>query len=149
MGVKRPSYVVYQQVEKQLSADELRDLQRDLFHLAFIYWKALPLYYRQFLIRVYTHDRESLLVYLLEETPLGALRHSLYRPDLVLQLMHILERSKPVGRKSFLHLGFGLLLVFDFPFRLRTMAEYLRRQQPTAGDLLQIAGKIEVTGDFD
>ncbi|MDD4515978.1 hypothetical protein [Massilibacteroides sp.] len=149
MGTKRPSYAVYKQVEKDLSAEQLQNLQRDLFHLAFAYWKSLPNYYRKFLIRVYKHDRESLLIYLLEETPLGELRHSLYKPELVLKLMYMLEKNKKVGRISYLSVAFGLLLSFDYPFKLRTMAEYLRRQQPSAGELLQMAGKIEITGDFD
>ena len=132
LGTKRPTVAVF-----------------DIFMLAFGYWNELPAYFREFLVRLFVHDRECLLHFLLEETPLKELRYPLLKPDLVLKLMFILEKNKKTGRISYLHLAFALLVSFRYPYTLRTLAEYLRKQQPVAGDLLQLAGKIQITGDFD
>lgn len=149
LGAKRPTVVLFEKVLNELSAKDQELLKKDVFLLAFSHWEELPSYFRQFLIRFFTHDREILLSFLLEKTPLGDLRFPLVKPELVLKLMYILEKNRTKGRISYLHLAFALLVSFRFPFKLRTLAEYLRRQQPVAGDILQLSGKIEITGDFD
>ncbi|WP_085537624.1 hypothetical protein [Massilibacteroides vaginae] len=149
LGSSRPTAPLCKEVFNQLSETKRNRLRKDLFFLAFVHWKDLPLFFRRFLVRLFIQDRELLLCYLLEDTPLGELRCPLYKPDLLLTLLHILEKSKVNGRKSYLHLAFSLLIAFRYPYTLRTLAEYLRTKQPVAGELLQLAGLIEITGDFD
>lgn len=149
LGTKHPTTALYENVLNQLPANEQLRLKNDIFLLAFGYWNQLPEYFHQFLINYFTHDRESLLDFVLENTLLGALRYKLSHPQLVIKVFHILERNKKVGRLSYLHLAFVLLISFDYPYKLRTLAEYLRRGDLTAGELLQLAGKIEINGDFD
>ena len=149
LGSPRPTPPLFKEVFNQLQEPKRKRLRKDLFYLAFVHWKELPLFFRKFLIRLFSHDREFLLDYILEDTPLGELRHPLYKPDLVLSLMHILEQNKTTGRISYLHMAFSLLIAFRYPYKIRTLSEYLRTKQPVAGELLQMAGKIEITGDFD
>lgn len=149
LGTKRPTVSLFNQVLNNLSTKDQQRLRKDVFHLAFGHWNEIPAYFQKFLVRLFVHDREMLLCFLLEETPLKALRYPLLKPDLVLKLLFILEKNKTNGRISYLHLAFALLISFRYPYKLRTLAEYLRKQQPVAGDLLQLAGIIEITGDFD
>lgn len=149
LGQPRPTAKRFKEVFNQLPDYEREQLRKDILLLAFAHWSQLPAYFQRFLVDVFKQDRELLLSFLLEETPLGQLRYALFDRDLVLKLFYIVERNKREGRLSFRHLAFVLLLAFDYPYTLRTLAEYLRRQQPLAGEVLQLAGRIEITGDFD
>lgn len=149
LGTRRPTVQLYEKTVSQLSGNDRQRLRKDLFYLAFCCWEELPGYFRHFLIHLFRHDRELLLSYLLAETPLGELRYSLFNPDLVIKFMHMLEKNKKKERISYLHLAFALLISFRYPYKIRTLAEYLRKKQLVASELLQMAGKIEITGDDD
>lgn len=149
-GVNRPTVALYESAIAKLTEKEAEQLNKELFRLSFGYWSELPDYYRRFFLRLYIHDRERLLRYVLQETPLGEMRYKLHKPDLFIQLMHGMEASRKDKKVSYRHLSISLLLGFEFRFTPETLNKYLKQPPKSTqpSDLLYVMGLIEVEDDY-
>ena len=135
-----PTVAIYDEVVKTLSEDGKLKLDRKIFGLAFSYWDELPRYYRVFILRLYKHDRQMFLDLLLKHSPLGKMRYPLTRPKMLIKMFHLLEATERRHKPSNRQLAFSMLLIFDFPYAVTTLAIYLSKKSPNAEEVLMLAG---------
>lgn len=148
LGTNRPSVDLLKTTLNQLPEDKAEQLKKDLFYLAFMHWNSLTAYYRKFLFKWLTSDRDVLMYYLINNTILGALRFKPDDPMLLIGLMHILVVSMMVAKNSVRHLTFCLKISFDIPYTSRTLANYILNKIPKPSDILDWISRIKMKDEY-
>ena len=146
-GVVKPTVALFESEMEKLPLAESAVWRLLVFRLSFGYYARLPLRYKKFVCKYLKHDRLGYTAYLTRHTPLGGLRYRLVHPGLFLKMVHLLACEPENGKISYLHLASCLLLSFDLPNTLRTLAEKLRVCRHAPDELLQLLGKVEIWED--
>lgn len=121
-----------------------------LCRLAFGYYDKLPVPFRKFTDKYMKHNRALYVDYLIHHTPIAGLRYSLQNPGMLIQILHILENANNQGRIMYHHLASCLLIIFDYPYELNTLGDYICRSVPTAEgikDFFELIGRIKINGE--
>lgn len=143
---KIPSVRDFNREIDALPLDEKRERLYPIFRIAFTSWSVLNGKCRMFIKRVIEHDRQIWLDYVLERTVIGALRYHVQFPDALLKAVKIVEYENRRGKISLNHLSMGILMVFDYNYRLSTMGDYLRRVKVDVEDGLRFLGVVRIEG---
>ena len=87
--------------------------------------------------------------YLVSCTVLGKFRYTLHNPALLLPVLHVLENANRRGRVPYAHLSSLLLLIFDYPYTLGTLRQYLSRipEAELLHDFLELVAEIRIQGE--
>lgn len=78
----------------------------------------------------------------------GDLLYSPFRPELLLELVKLVEFTDRETPPSSLEIASCLLMGFDYPGSVRGLASHLREAGHSAEAVLVLAGKREVTDEF-
>jgi hypothetical protein len=128
MGTDHPTVSSFNQVFNQSSNDKRECIVLDLILLATYSYEELPLRYRRFIQALIAHNRQQFVDFIVH-TVIGSLRVEMPLPHLFLKFIAVLSKYLAWKGKQRL-IAMLLLLVFDLPFKVRTVAEYLQRQCP-------------------
>ena len=148
-GGKDPNVSLF---EKKLSAMSVGTRERrlnELCGLAFGHCEEFPRKYRKFVYLYLRYNHACYVDYLVSHTALGKFRYTLYNPALLLPVLHVLENADRRGRISYSHLASLLLLIFDYPYELSTLRQYLSRipEAELLHDFLELAAQIRIQGE--
>ena len=117
-----------------LGPDERESWKMDVCSLGYgDYYRKMPGAYRKF-IRKYMER--------------GDLLYSPFRPELLLELVKLVEFTDRETPPSSLEIASCLLMGFDYPGSVRGLASHLREAGHSAEAVLVLAGKREVTDEF-
>ena len=117
-----------------LGPDERESWKMDVCSLGYgDYYRKMPGAYRKY-IRKYTVR--------------GDLLYSPFRPELLLELVKLVEFTDRETPPSSLEIASCLLMGFDYPGSVRGLASHLREAGHSAEAVLVLAGKREVTDEF-
>ena len=94
------------------------------------------------------HDRECERCSIRKYTVRGDLLYSPFRPELLLELVKLVEFTDRETPPSSLEIASCLLMGFDYPGSVRGLASHLREAGHSAEAVLVLAGKREVTDEF-
>lgn len=86
--------------------------------------------------------------YIRKYTVRGDLLYSPFRPELLLELVKLVEFTDRETPPSSLEIASCLLMGFDYPGSVRGLASHLREAGHSAEAVLVLAGKREVTDEF-
>jgi hypothetical protein len=148
MGTDHPTVSSFNQVFNQSSNDKRECIVLDLTLLATYSYEELPLRYRRFIQALIAHNRQQFVDFIVH-TVIGSLRVEMPLPHLFLKFIAVLLQIFWHGKANYRLIAMLLLLVFDLPYKVRTVAEYLQRSKFRAEDFLMLLGKIEVTDDLN
>ena len=112
------------------------------------YYRKMPGAYRKFIRKYMEHDRECERCYIRKYTVRGDLLYSPFRPELLLELVKLVEFTDRETPPSSLEIASCLLMGFDYPGSVRGLASHLREAGHSAEAVLVLAGKREVTDEF-
>ena len=144
LGTKEPTITSFRNALRTLPEKERESMKRDIFALAFLYWPELAKYQQGYVETILGHEPEMLLTYLIKDTVLGALRYPVKEPESFCKFFHIFSKSKMNHKISTRHLAFSLLLGFDIPLKVRTLAEYIHRKKPDADDVFGFVQRLDI-----
>ena len=121
----------------------------ELCSLAFGYYEELPRKYRKFVYLYLRHNRACYVNYLVSHSVLGKFRYTLHNPGLLIPVLHVLENADRRGRMPYSHLASLLLLIFDYPYKLDTLRQYLSRipEAELLQDFLELVAQIRILGE--
>jgi hypothetical protein len=144
LGGKEPTITSFRNALKTLPEEEREVMKRDLFALAFLHWPELAKYQQDYVKTILGHEPEMLLTYLIENTVLGSLRSPVKEPESFFKFFHIFSKSKMNHKLSIRRLAFSLLLGFDLPLKVRTLAEYIHRKKPDTDDVFGFVQRLDI-----
>jgi hypothetical protein len=144
LGRKKPTITSFRNALKSLSEQEREMLKRDIFNLAFLYWSNLKQYQQDYVETILGHEPEMLLTYLINDTVLGSLRYPVKEPEPFFKFFHIFSKSKMNHKISKRRLAFSLLLIFDIPLKLRSLAEYIHTKKPDTDDVCGFVERLDI-----
>ena len=149
-GKELPSVELFEKILSEMPEKEAIELKKEMYRFSFCYWNDMLQFHRNFYKKLFIRDRDSLLKFLLNETPLGILRYELHLPKLLIKVLHLLEIPKKAMGKhlSFRHLAFSLSLSFCYNLALGTLADYLSAKNPDTTEILYLAGKIPIEDTY-
>lgn len=132
-----------------LGPDERESWKMDVCSLGYgDYYRKMPGAYRKFIRKYMEHDRECERCYIRKYTVRGDLLYSPFRPELLLELVKLVEFTDRETPPSSLEIASCLLMGFDYPGSVRGLASHLREAGHSAEAFLVLAGKREVTDEF-
>lgn len=132
-----------------LGPDERESWKMDVCGLGYgYYYRKMPGAYRKFIRKYMEHDRECERRYIRKYTVRGDLLYSPFRPELLLELVKLVEFTDRETPPSSLGIASCLLMGFDYPDSVRGLASHLREAGHSAEAVLVLAGKREVTDEF-
>lgn len=148
-GGKDPSVLLFEKKLSLMSAKIRERRLNELCSLAFGDYEELPCKYRKFVYLYLRHNRACYVDYLVSRSVLGKFRYSLNNPELLLPVLHVLENAGRSGRISYAHLASLLLLVFDYPYALGTLKQYLSHvpEAELLHDFLELVAEIRIQGE--
>jgi hypothetical protein len=144
LGTKEPTITSFRNALRTLPEEEIEAMKRDIFALAFLYWPELAKYQQGYVETILGHEPEMLLTYLIKDTVLGALRYPVKEPESFCKFFHIFSKSKMNHKISTRRLAFSLLLGFDIPLKVRTLAEYIHKKKPDTDDVLGFVQRLDI-----
>jgi len=135
---KRPSVNRFKQSLKPYSSEEQDKYYQIAYRAAINEWERIPEWYREFFITLVKNDRQRFLDFLLLHTIIGSLRYTLQEPDLLVKLLHLLERKIDHTFVSFNHLSFSVLLAFQLHLKISTLGDKIRTATFFPEELLEL-----------
>ncbi len=148
-GGKDPEVSLFEKKLSSMSAGTRERRLNELCSLAFGYYEELPRKYRKFVYLYLRYNRACYVNYLVSHSILGKFRYTLHNPALLLPVLHVLENADRRGRISYSHLASLLLLIFDYPYKLSTLRQYLSRipEAELLQDFLELVAQIRIQGE--
>lgn len=132
-----------------LGSDERESWKMDVCVLGYGgYYRKMPEVYRKFIRKYMEHDRECERRYIRKYTVRGDLLYAPFRPELLLELMKLVEFTDRETLPSSLEIASCLLMGFDYPDSVRNLATHLREAGHSAEAVLVLSGKREVTDEY-
>lgn len=132
-----------------LGPDEQESWKMDVCGLGYgNYYRKMPGAYRKFIRKYLVHDRECERRYIRNCTVRGDLLYVPFRPELLLEMLKLVEFTDRETPPSSLEMASCLLMGFDFPDSVRGLASHLREAGHSVEAVLVLAGKREVTDEY-
>lgn len=126
-GKDTPSVKQFKVRLAKLSDEEQSYYHRAALEAAFFDWENMPSRYREFMTDLFTHNWQKTLKYLLHSTVMGSLRFELLDPELLQQVVTLLEGKQEDGyMPSFPHLAFVFMLAFRVDCSIEVYRKRLR-----------------------
>lgn len=146
-GTEVPSVKMFKLLLRGLLGEEQEVYRKAAVSAAFCNWAIMPQYYRDFLTRLFLHDKQKALDYLLKETVLGSLRYKLREPELMQKLFTYVEGKQEDGyAPSLVRLSFTLLLAFRVDKSVEYYGDILSRNDLTLNDFAYL---FEIKNDWN
>lgn len=145
-GTAVPSVRMFKSLLKNLPESEQEVYKKAAVSAAFCDWAVLPQYYRDFLTRLFFHDKQKTLDYLLKETVLGSLRYKLHEPKLMQKLFTYVEGNQDDYEPFLIRLSFSMLLAFQIDKSVEYYADMLSQNGLTSDDFTYF---IELRDNWD
>lgn len=126
-GADTPSVRQFKAKLAKLSDEEQSFYRKAALEAAFFDWGIMPPRYQEFMTDLFTHDWQKTLNYLLHSTVMGSLRFELLDPELLQQVVTLLEGKQEDGyMPSFPHLAFVFMLAFRVDCSIEVFRKLLR-----------------------
>lgn len=139
-----PSVKRFNELLAPLLEEERASYLRFSYEQALFNWDEQNLRHQTFLKRLVVHDRQSFLDYLMKHTIMGSLRYELQDPGMLQKLLNVLEGDLTDAKSSWASLIFSYQLAFDNPLKLATLAQYIKKSYPDAGEILDLFSKVKI-----
>lgn len=139
-GGKRPSLARFKQATQHLSEQERAEWIRKIFWIALSQWPHANGTYQSFIKNVIIAYRQQFIDYYREETVMGKLLLPVNEPDALILIFKVWYQYDCDGERSMRHLMFGLALLFDQPYTLKSLCNRVAVLKIEPGDLLDIYG---------
>ncbi|MFV0582626.1 MAG: hypothetical protein ACK5N4_11335 [Parabacteroides gordonii] len=145
-GTEVPSVTMFKSLLENLPESEQEVYKKAAVSAAFCDWAAMPQYYRDFLTRLFFHDKQKTLNYFLKETVLGSLRYELREPKLIQKLFTYVEGRQDDGYEpSYIRLSFTLLSAFRIDKSVEYYGDILSKNDLTLDDFAYL---FEIKNDW-
>lgn len=126
-GDETPSVKLFKIRLKKLSEEEQLFYRKVALSAAFFDWENLPPRYQDFITRLFNHRKQKTLDYLLHSTVMGSLRFEPLDPELLQQVVTLVEGKQENGyAPSFPELAFAFLLAFEVDYSVKYFSKQLR-----------------------
>lgn len=128
---------------KRLSKEEQTFYHEAALRAAFFDWDTLPPRYKLFITRLFTHEWKKTLDYLLLHTVMGTLRFDPLDPELLQQVVTLVEGKQENGyMPSFPHLAFSFLLAFKVDYSVKYFTKLLRENKLLEEDFWYLLKRV-------
>lgn len=136
-GASTPSVRQFKAKLATFSDEKQVFYRRAALETAFFDWENMPPRYQEFITDLFTHQWQKTLDYLLHSTVLGALRFEPLEPELLQQVVTLLEGKQENGyMPSFPHLAFVFMLAFRVDYSVDVFRKRLRTNSLLSEDFV-------------
>lgn len=142
-GEETPSVKLFKAKLKELSEDKQTFYYEAALRAAFFDWGNLPSRYQYFISCLFAHNWQKTLNYLLHSTVMGSLRFDPLEPELLQQILTLLEGKQENGYiPSFPHLAFVFLLGFEVDYSVKYFTKLLRMNKLLEDDFMYLLERV-------
>lgn len=142
-GEETPSVALFKTKLDELSEEEQIFYRKAALSAAFFDWENLPPRYQYFITCLFSHRWQKTLDYLLHSTVMGSLRFEPLDPELLQQVVTLVEGKQANGdMPSFPHLAFTFLLAFKVDYSVKYFAKLLRKNKLLEEDFWYLYNRV-------
>ena len=142
-GKETPSVKLFISKLKTLPVEKQTFYRKAALNAAFFDWENLPPRYQYFIISLFTHRWQKTLNYLLHSTVMGSLRFAPLDPELLQQVVTLVEGKQENGdMPSFPHLAFVFMLAFKIDYSVKYFSKQLHTNKLLEEDFWYIYKRV-------
>ena len=143
-GDETPSVRLFKAKLCKLSEEEQTFYHKAALEAAFFDWESLPPRYRDFITRLFSHQKQKTLDYLLRSTVMGSLRFDPIDPELLQQVFSLVEGKQENGYEpSYPELAFAFLLAFKVDYSVKYFTRLLRENKLLEDDFWYLLERVK------
>lgn len=142
-GDETPSVSLFKRKLKKLCKEEQAFYRKAALSAAFFEWESLTPRYQEFITRLFKHKWQKTLDYLLQSTVMGSLRFQPIDPELLQQVITLVEGKQENGYKpSYPELAFAFLLAFKVDYSVKYFTRLLRENKLLEDDFWYLVERV-------
>ena len=142
-GDETPSAKLFKTKLRKLSEEEQTFYRKAALEAAFFDWENLPPRYQYFITSLFKHKWQKTLDYLLHSTVMGSPRFQPVDPELLQQVVTLVEGKQENGYSpSYPKLAFAFLLAFKVDYSVKYFTKRLRENKLLEDDFWYLVERV-------